>query len=142
MHAAIPFVSASRVQRVITHKQQARSVAIKAGLQLAGTSTPEDDKPYLSASACLITDNIRSRRWTALRVMQAYVRSAARAHAVTNCLTEVMFERALADARKLDEELAIDPSKRFEERLLLGLPMSLKDENDVEGVDSTIGFTK
>ena len=55
----------------------------------------------------------------------------------TNCLSEVCFERGLQMARKLDEHMArtgtpVGP--------LHGLPISLKDNFNLAGLDSTVGF--
>jgi amidase len=55
----------------------------------------------------------------------------------TNCLTEIFFDAALSTAKSIDETFAstsqpIGP--------LHGLPISLKDNFYVEGVDTTVGF--
>lgn len=57
--------------------------------------------------------------------------------AQTNCLTEIFFTEALATAKKIDAEYAatgkaIGP--------LHGLPVSLKDNFNVKGLDTTVGF--
>jgi Asp-tRNA(Asn)/Glu-tRNA(Gln) amidotransferase A subunit family amidase len=102
-----------------------------------------DDLPYLSASAADIVSNISTRRpgWTAVRVMEAYIRSSARSQETTNCLvsrraspswrqplmllqTEVMYTQALESARALDKEFDTTGKIRGE---LHGVPMSLKD---------------
>lgn len=54
----------------------------------------------------------------------------------TNCLTEPLFDRALARAGQLDAHFAatgkvVGP--------LHGLPVSLKEQFDIEGVESTMG---
>lgn len=56
----------------------------------------------------------------------------------TNCLSETLFTSALETARSLDEHLA-----RTGKPLgpLHGLPISLKDNFNLKGVDSTVGFT-
>lgn len=56
----------------------------------------------------------------------------------TNCLSDVFFEEAIAQAKSLDEHLertgqVVGP--------LHGLPISLKDNFNVKGKDSTVGFT-
>jgi amidase len=55
----------------------------------------------------------------------------------TNCLTEIFFDDALEEANKLDEFYQthgklIGP--------MHGVPVTLKDQFDVEGADSTIGY--
>ncbi|EWZ95720.1 hypothetical protein FOWG_03285 [Fusarium oxysporum f. sp. lycopersici MN25] len=57
--------------------------------------------------------------------------------AVTNCLTEVYFDEALQQARELEA---------FQQKLgrlmgpLHGVPVSLKDQFGLEGLDSTLGY--
>lgn len=65
------------------------------------------------------------------------INRAIEAHQKVNCLTEIRFTEALEDAAKLDEYY------RKNGRLigpLHGVPMTLKDQFDVKGLDSTIGY--
>lgn len=55
----------------------------------------------------------------------------------TNCLTEILFDRALQRSRELDEYFR---QERKPIGPLHGLPVSLKDQFDIKGVDSTIGY--
>lgn len=141
-----PFTSwtaSTRVNDAIAKKRSERSAAIQAGLRAAGNSDDSDpDSRYIQADVAEIASNIRQRRWTAQRVMQAYVRAAARAHDRTNCLTEPLFVQALEEARQLDARLAQDPDNASDDHLLLGVPVSLKDQINVKGIDSTIGFAR
>ena len=75
--------------------------------------------------------------WTAEEVTAAFCHRASLAHQLTNCLHETFFEAAIEDARKLDEYYAqhkapIGP--------LHGLPISLKDQFHVKGVETTMGY--
>ncbi|WVR08198.1 hypothetical protein IAU60_005245 [Kwoniella sp. DSM 27419] len=70
-------------------------------------------------------------------VTLAFCKRAAIAQQLTNCLTEIFFDKALATAKSIDET--------FEQTgqpvgALHGLPVSLKDNFYVEGVDTTVGF--
>lgn len=74
---------------------------------------------------------------TSEQLTTAFCKRAAIAQQLTGCLTEIFFERALKRARELDEYLAktgrvVGP--------LHGLPVSIKDRFDIEGVDSTVGM--
>ncbi|RYO75028.1 hypothetical protein DL764_010600 [Monosporascus ibericus] len=71
-------------------------------------------------------------------VTRAFCKRAAAAHQLTNCLSETCFERAISTANSLDEHLA-----RTGKPLgpLHGLPISLKDNFNLLGLDSTVGFT-
>ncbi|KAK8072631.1 Acetamidase [Apiospora saccharicola] len=70
-------------------------------------------------------------------VTRAFCKRAAAAHQLINCLSETCFERGLETARKLDEHLA-----RTGKPLgpLHGLPVSLKDNFNLLGLDATVGF--
>ncbi|KAL2798616.1 amidase [Aspergillus keveii] len=75
--------------------------------------------------------------FTALEVTTAFCKRAAIAHQLTNCLTEIFFDKAIKRAIECDEYLRengkpIGP--------LHGLPISVKDLFMVEGEASTIGF--
>ncbi|KGO41171.1 Amidase, fungi [Penicillium expansum] len=76
-------------------------------------------------------------RWSALEVTEAFCHRAALAHQLVNCLHEVFFEAAIEDAKEQDEYFAkhktpIGP--------LHGLPVSLKDQFHVKGVETTMGY--
>ncbi|KAI0869920.1 amidase [Hypoxylon argillaceum] len=70
-------------------------------------------------------------------VIKAYIARACEAHAKTNCLTEISFNNALRRAKELDDYFAehgrtVGP--------LHGIPVTLKDQFDIAGLDSTIGY--
>ena len=75
--------------------------------------------------------------WSAEEVTTAFCHRASLAHQLTNCLHETFFEAAIKDAKGLDEYYAqhkapIGP--------LHGLPVSLKDQFHVKGVETTMGY--
>ncbi|OOQ91453.1 acetamidase [Penicillium brasilianum] len=74
---------------------------------------------------------------TAHQVIQAYIKRAVVAHQLTNCLTEILFEEALQQAQKLDAEFS---STGKLQGPLHGIPITLKDQFNVKGVDSTLGY--
>ncbi|ORY14143.1 acetamidase [Clohesyomyces aquaticus] len=112
--------------------------------QLDVTSFPKDSGWFseaeleITSSTCsAILEKIASQTWTAHDVTRAFCKRAAAAHQLTNCLSETLFDHALESAKKLDEHLkktgkTIGP--------LHGLPISLKDNFNIVGVDSTVGF--
>ncbi|KAJ5528133.1 hypothetical protein N7513_012292, partial [Penicillium frequentans] len=80
---------------------------------------------------------IKSRHVTSLQLTTAFCKRAAIAQQLTKCLTEICFERALERARELDEHLArtgevVGP--------LHGIPVSIKDRFEIEGLDTTVGW--
>ncbi|KAI0343231.1 amidase [Trametopsis cervina] len=58
---------------------------------------------YIQASASEIVQRISTSEWTASEVLEAYIVQAAKAQTTTNCLTEVLFDRAREQAHTLDE---------------------------------------
>jgi len=108
-------------------------------LKHAPAFSAEEHQKYLNATASQIVENIQSGTWTALSVLEAYIARAAQAQQATNCLTEVFFEVAKEDARKLDAEFAETGRVKGP---LHGVPVSVKDQFEVKGFDSTIGYTQ
>lgn len=84
-----------------------------------------------------ISEHIKSRDWAAFEVALAYCHRVSIAHQLVNCLSEVFFEDGLARARELD-----DIYEKTGELVgpLHGLPISLKDNLNVKGQATTIGF--
>ncbi|KAJ5548198.1 hypothetical protein N7513_005432 [Penicillium frequentans] len=78
-----------------------------------------------------------SGTWSAVEVTEAFCHRAALAHQLVSCLHEIFFDAAIEDAKKLDAYFAehkapIGP--------LHGLPVSLKDQFHVKGVETTMGY--
>ncbi|KAK5045074.1 hypothetical protein LTR84_010222 [Exophiala bonariae] len=70
-------------------------------------------------------------------VVVAYIDKASKAQAETNCLTEICFDDAIEQARELD---AFWKREGCLKGPLHGVPMSLKDQFNVKGYDSTMGY--
>ena len=84
-----------------------------------------------------IVEKTSTGKWTAEEVATAFCHRASLAHQLTNCLHETFFDAAIEDAKKLDKYYAqhkapIGP--------LHGLPVSLKDQFHVKGVETTMGY--
>ena len=97
--------------QVIVRKQEARSQLLEAGKALSSydpaLSPSTEDLAILSLSARQIVDSIvKEKKWTAERVMLAFIRSAIRMHERSNALTEILFGPALEQARLLDAEFS------------------------------------
>ena len=75
--------------------------------------------------------------WTAEEVVTAFCHRASLAHQLTNCLHEAFFEAAIEDAKHLDEYYALHKAPIGP---LHGLPISLKDQFHVKGVETTMGY--
>ena len=80
---------------------------------------------------------IASSKLSCAEVTQAFCHRATIAQHLTNCITEVLFERAQKRAEYLDQYIK---EKGTTIGPLHGLVISVKDTFYVEGVDSTIGL--
>ncbi|KDN53323.1 putative AMD2-amidase [Tilletiaria anomala UBC 951] len=78
-----------------------------------------------------------ARDLSAFEVAQAFCKSAAVAHQLTNCLTEILFDEALARAQQVDDYL-VQHGKPIGS--LAGVPISIKDNFRIKGHDATLGF--
>ncbi|KJX94055.1 general amidase like protein [Zymoseptoria brevis] len=85
-----------------------------------------------------ILRKIRDESYTAEEVTRAFCKRAAVAQQVTNCLTEIFFDEAIARAQELDRDRAANPEQPL--RPLHGVPISLKDSFRIPGYDSTTGL--
>ncbi|TQV99563.1 fatty-acid amide hydrolase [Cordyceps javanica] len=73
---------------------------------------------------------------TALEVTTAFCKRAAIAHQLLNCCTEIFFDKALQRAKELDARREQgEPLGPFH-----GLPVSIKDNIQIEGVPATLGL--
>ncbi|KAK6440500.1 hypothetical protein LTR95_003278 [Oleoguttula sp. CCFEE 5521] len=90
------------------------------------------------ALASDIVAQIASGTWKAVDVTTAFCKRAAIAHQLTKCLTVTMFDDAIAQAKQLDRHFA-ETGKTVGP--LHGLPISLKDNFNITGKTSCVGFT-
>mmetsp|Transcript_5917 Transcript_5917/g.9187 ORF Transcript_5917/g.9187 Transcript_5917/m.9187 type:complete len:599 (+) Transcript_5917:126-1922(+) len=102
---------------------------------LAGDLKNDSKITHLSASELL--RKLEKGEVTSLEVTMAFCRTAARVQKDLSCLAEINFEEAIALARERDKE-------RKEGKIrgpLHGLPISIKDQIDMAGFDSTCGLS-
>lgn len=101
----------------------------------------DEDRLITSSSAEEILSHLhtsdRAQRWTARKVTEAFCKRATLAHQLTNCLTEILFDEALRRADELD---AFFDQNGRPAGPLAGLPVSIKDNFNIRGYDSTVGF--
>ncbi|CAK4017654.1 related to general amidase [Lecanosticta acicola] len=84
-----------------------------------------------------IVERIAKGEWKAEDVARAFCKRAAIAHQLTNCLTVIMFDDAIQRAKELDAEFARTGRVTGP---LHGLPVSLKDNFNIPGFPSSVGF--
>ncbi|GME64974.1 hypothetical protein BP5796_11335 [Neofusicoccum parvum] len=102
----------------------------------SGLLTPKELE-ITESTAVQIVDRIAEGELTALEVLLAVSKRAAVAQKLLNCISEVYFDQAIERAKELDdyysrEGKTIGP--------LHGLPISLKDQFNLKGVDTTVGY--
>ncbi|KAF9261689.1 general amidase [Marasmius fiardii PR-910] len=85
----------------------------------------------------IILKKLSSLEWSSVEVTTAFYKRAVIAQQLTNCLTEIFVERALHRAKELDEIL-----KRTGKVVgpLHGLPISLKDQFTMKGLETIMGY--
>jgi amidase len=84
-----------------------------------------------------LADSISKGQLTSVQVVTAFCHRAAFAHQMLNCCTEIFFDEALRRAEELD-----DYYKKHKKVVgpLHGIPISLKDQVNIEGLETSIGY--
>ncbi|KAK4244361.1 amidase signature domain-containing protein [Corynascus novoguineensis] len=99
--------------------------------------TAEEKEITGTLSAAALLDKMAKGQLTAVQVTKAFCHRATIAHQLTNCLSEVVFNQAIADAEALDAAYERDGKVVGP---LHGLPVSLKDQFRVQGTDTSLGY--
>ncbi|KAJ5903698.1 hypothetical protein N7504_006081 [Penicillium tannophilum] len=85
----------------------------------------------------VLLQRMQNGDFSAEQVIHAYIQRAVVAHQLTNCLTEVVFEDALQQAKKLDIEFQATHKIKGP---LHGIPFTVKDQFNIKDVDTTLGY--
>jgi amidase len=101
--------------------------------------SPKELEITETTDANVLLESIASRKLSSVEVVTAFSKRAALAHQLTTCCTEMFFDEALQSAKALDKHLQ-ETGKTIGP--LHGLPVSIKDQFDVKGVDSSIGMNE
>ncbi|EFQ35744.1 amidase [Colletotrichum graminicola] len=102
-----------------------------------GEDAPSDPRIFAAKDAQDLVKLLEAREITSEAVVIAHIAKAKDAHRRTNCLTEICFDEALEQARELD---AFQQEHGRLKGPLHGVPVSLKDQFNLEGLDSTLGY--
>ncbi|KAH7038255.1 amidase [Microdochium trichocladiopsis] len=98
----------------------------------------KDELAITGATVSELLPKLASGELSSEAVTRAFCKRAAAAHQLVNCLSETLFEAAITTAKALDAHLAKTGKPLGP---LHGLPISLKDNFNLKGLDSTVGFT-
>ncbi|KAK2029137.1 amidase [Colletotrichum zoysiae] len=123
-------------QDVAAKKRQIRAEAIAAETQEGEKDAEATDITRIGNAAGLSL-MISRGEISCENVIKAYIHRAIKAHEKANCLTEVLFEDALRRARELDAYMTKHGKPLGP---LHGIPVTLKDQFNVQGFDSTLGY--
>ncbi|XP_071114211.1 fatty-acid amide hydrolase 2-like [Haliotis cracherodii] len=104
----------------------------------ATTVSPVTDEVLL-LSAVEIADRIRTKKVTAVEVMQRFIQRVKAVNPVVNAVVVDMFSEALEAAGNVDRQLAEDDSS-VKDLPLLGVPLSVKEAFQVKGMPSCSGL--
>ncbi|KAK5084789.1 hypothetical protein LTR05_005868 [Lithohypha guttulata] len=135
-------------------KDQLAKIPLKWQLETTSIPSSIDQKSavpiieaHLSAEELQITSlsttlpNIQSwigdRKYTAVQITSAYCHRAALLQQTTGCLTEILFSTAIQTAKAQDEHFNTTGQLLGP---LHGIPISIKDNQDIVGIDSTLGW--
>ncbi|EJD03924.1 general amidase [Fomitiporia mediterranea MF3/22] len=102
-----------------------------------GILTPQELAITETEDVAVLLTKLASGEWTSVDVTRAFYKRAIIAQQVTNCLTEIFVERALARAAECDRYLK-ENGKPIGH--LHGLPVSLKDQVRIKGLETTMGY--
>lgn len=107
-------------------------------LDFPKTRLSEEEIEITETSVPKIAAKVRSKIWTALQVAEAFCHRSQIAHQLTNCLSEIFYEDALKRAKYLDKYYSEHGKVmgRFH-----GIPISIKDNINIAGKATTLGFT-
>lgn len=95
------------------------------------------DLEITESEVATLLHNLASSKWSAVQVTTSFYKRAIVAQQLTNCLTEIFVDRALIRANELDAHLK-NTGKVV--GALHGLPISLKDQICIKGLESTMGY--
>ncbi|GAA5899043.1 hypothetical protein JCM6882_004599 [Rhodosporidiobolus microsporus] len=107
-----------------------------AALSLEDTLT-EEERAITEASVEELVEKLGSGDLKSEAVTRAFCHRAVVAHTLTNCLTDVFFEKAIERAKHLDAEFEKTGRPTGP---LHGLPISLKNQVDVEGEEMNLCY--
>ncbi|KAJ8495859.1 hypothetical protein ONZ51_g1452 [Trametes cubensis] len=105
--------------------------------QTCGLLTDRELEITDTPDVTVLLQKLAKAEWSAVEVTTAFSKRAIIAHQVVNCLTEIFIDRALQRAAELDAYLKEHGTVMGP---LHGLPVSLKDQFPIKGLETTMGY--
>lgn len=105
--------------------------------QYLDTIIPDNEVNITELTATELASKIAARELTSYEVCYAFCHRAALAHQILNCCIEIFFNKALERARELDNYMNTTGTVVGS---LHGVPISLKDQVNLPGIETTIGY--
>lgn len=122
-----------RHKRDCKSKQAERQERISSLSPEYHTALSEKDIDTINKPITDLVSDIQSNAISPLSVLRTYGKVAVKAHAKTNCLTEVLISAA-EDSLQNSKDINLQGP-------LAGIPVSLKDTIIVGGFDTTVGYS-
>lgn len=97
----------------------------------------EEENEITNSPLLQLKEKISRGYLSSYEVTRAFCHRTALVQQLTNCCSEIFFERALSRATQLDQYFSKHGSPSG---LLHGIPISFKDQVNLEGIDSAIGY--
>ncbi|KAG5652637.1 hypothetical protein H0H81_004249 [Sphagnurus paluster] len=143
----LAFFSSNSHSNACVRKQSERQSAIDTLPPVYKTPLSSPEEKIHALSVAQLVSNCKSGDLAPSEVMLVYAKKTIAAHATTNCVTDFMFEEALAIPSVVNWPHSMDPetsdaSDLTQDRSLLGVPVSVKDTVDIAGHDTTIGYSR
>lgn len=98
----------------------------------------KEESEITNLTAIEIAKKIKLGQLTSLVVTKAFCHRAALTHQLTTCCSEIFFDKAFERAAFLDQHYEDNNGSVLGP--LHGVPISLKDQVNLEGIDSAIGY--
>ncbi|KAK5454293.1 hypothetical protein LTS15_006293 [Exophiala xenobiotica] len=98
---------------------------------------PEHENAITRLDTTELAEMLARGSLTCLEVTTSFCKRAAVAHQINNCLHEIFFDQAMVRAKELDQHYE---HHGVPTGALHGLPVSLKDQFHVKGIDTTMGY--
>ncbi|TFK41787.1 amidase signature domain-containing protein [Crucibulum laeve] len=134
-------------QRACAWKEKSRQQQIESLPVVYSEPLSSSEEKIHALSISELVYQCRSGLISPSEIMSTYGKKALSAQKATNCVSDIMFLEALAIpsvanwSRGVDSD-STNTADTGQDRPLLGVPISIKDTVDIQGHDTTIGFSR